>query len=697
MPITTIPGFQIKYLLVFQYFLEIFSIFPINYYFTGMIRLLGLLILFPLLATGQMPTKENRYLDSLQKVAQNKSLGDSSRAQANYFISGFFSKTDIKQARWYLKEANKLAKAYPFLLAGEPFYEATFLPDDDERGLILYKKADSLLSKFTTDEAYLFRSKIWLNYASVLQLNDKQTEAVNTIISKSIPLTKKGKGDILLYFMYADLATLLSNIGQNKQSKSYFSMAIEGLKKAKSKSSRVAAVYIDASSTLCLLKEYKEAAAMLDEAHKRLVPFPESPINSHFYAAESMYLNRTSNYKKALISADKGLALATELHTEYINHALLLEKLESFRKLNNYRAAEKVFKELQKDETFQLLSNVRRNAYKTIAEVYAADKQFPNAYFWMEQYSRLNDSISESNIKKEIYEMEVRFRNQENLHNISMLKSQKAKAEYSAENNRLMSWLLAAAVLFFLLLLFLVLLNYQKSRRLAQQEKISYKQQLKELAQQEQLQVSSAVIEGEERERKRMARDLHDGLGGLLAGVRLHLSALFQKSGSPSLETKTAIIGQVDSSLNELRRIAKNMMPETLIKFGLERAILDLCMSCSTPDLKIEFQSFGIQEDLPEKTQIMIYRIIQEILANAIRHASASTIMLQCSQNENIFLITAEDDGKGFDTNHVIPTAGMGLENIKARVEYLNGKLDLDSAPNEGTIINIELDVCKTS
>ena len=126
-----------------------------------------------------------------------------------------------------------------------------------------------------------------------------------------------------------------------------------------------------------------------------------------------------------------------------------------------------------------------------------------------------------------------------------------------------------------------------------------------------------------------MARDLHDGLGGLLAGVRLHLSALFQQTSAPASATKTAIISQVDSSLTELRRIAKNMMPETLIKFGLERAILDLCMSYSAPEMKIEFQSFGIQKDLPEKTQIMIYRIIQEILANAVRHASASTIMIQ--------------------------------------------------------------------
>jgi signal transduction histidine kinase len=93
----------------------------------------------------------------------------------------------------------------------------------------------------------------------------------------------------------------------------------------------------------------------------------------------------------------------------------------------------------------------------------------------------------------------------------------------------------------------------------------------------------------------------------------------------------------------------------------------------------------------------MIYRIIQEILANAVRHASASSIMLQCSQNGDVFLITAEDDGRGFEFDAQGAAPGMGMSNIKNRVEYLNGKLELNSIINEGTVINIELDVCSTS
>lgn len=663
-----------------------------------MIRILFFLVFFPLLTLGQPPLDQNHYRDSLQSVVQNKQLGDSSRAQANYFLSSHYGKNDVAKAKAYLKDANKLAKKYPYLLAGAPFYEAYMLPDGDDRTLILYKKADSMLAKFPTTAAYIFRSKVWLNYASNLQFQDKQVEMVDIILNKAIPLAIKGKDNILLSYMYADLATSMSNIAQHEQAATYYLKAVEGLKNVKSKSSRIPSVYIAAASSFCQSDKFKQAGIMLAEANKRLLPYPKSTAYPEYYTVESIYLNGISKPKEAIKSAEKGLALAKELQMDYLITGLLFEKMHSFKLLNDYKAAEKIFNELRDEKTFQSFSNSRKWAYKLIAEAYAGGKQFPKAYYWMQQYNEINDSISNSQLNNQINELEARYRSQENLNKITVLKSQKDEAEFRAENNRLMNWLFATAGLFFLVLLLLVILNQRQSRQLASQEMISYQQQLKELAQQKQLQVSSALIEGEERERKRIARDLHDGLGGMLAGTKLHLAALLQQSEhSESGEKGAAIIEQIDHTLSELRRIAKNMMPETLVKFGLERAILDLCISSATPRLKIDFQSFGIREDLPEKTQSMIYRIIQEILSNAIRHASASTIMIQCSQNENIFLITAEDDGNGFDIDSEKNKTGMGLDNIKNRVEYLNGRLDLSSTLQEGTVINIELDVYKAS
>ncbi|MNR31036.1 Sensor histidine kinase ComP [compost metagenome] len=135
------------------------------------------------------------------------------------------------------------------------------------------------------------------------------------------------------------------------------------------------------------------------------------------------------------------------------------------------------------------------------------------------------------------------------------------------------------------------------------------------------------------------------------------------------------------------------MMPENLLNFGLKTALKDLCETLMTNSTKIDFQAFEIDGPIPEQTQITIYRIVQEMLANAIRHAQATKILLQCSKNGHMFFITQEDNGKGFDLNSTHAENGTGLNNIRNRVGFLKGKMEIESTINEGTIINIELHV----
>lgn len=130
-------------------------------------------------------------------------------------------------------------------------------------------------------------------------------------------------------------------------------------------------------------------------------------------------------------------------------------------------------------------------------------------------------------------------------------------------------------------------------------------------------------------------------------------------------------------------------MPESLVQSGLETALKDLCDEASTPGLKVSFQAFNIMKPFPQQMQLMIYRIIQELIYNAVKHAGASKIMVQCSCSENMFFITVEDNGSGF-TPDSIPDTGQGLKNIRSRLKLLKGKMDIESSP-EGTNVNIEL------
>lgn len=240
--------------------------------------------------------------------------------------------------------------------------------------------------------------------------------------------------------------------------------------------------------------------------------------------------------------------------------------------------------------------------------------------------------------------------------------------------------LLALSLLIFLFIIF------RKNKKINEQR-------INDIKQKEELSLTKAILDGEERERERIARDLHDGLGGMLAGVKINFSTWSSSHLNPEKDQEFyKILGQLDSSVSELRHVARNLMPESLLNFGLETALLDLCEFYNRKNLEIDFQAIDIDKKLPLNIQLNIYRIVQELLANAIKHAEASNILLQCSQSHENFLITIEDNGKGFDKNIENITKSMGLRNLKNRVNYLKGKMEINS-DDQGTAINIELNI----
>ncbi len=150
----------------------------------------------------------------------------------------------------------------------------------------------------------------------------------------------------------------------------------------------------------------------------------------------------------------------------------------------------------------------------------------------------------------------------------------------------------------------------------------------------------------------------------------------------------------LDSSIKEMRRVAHNMMPEALVKFGLDTALKDLCSDTQQSGaLEVRYQSISMENaNVDQTTAITIYRIIQELINNVMKHAGARTAIVQVSKTNGAINITVEDDGKGFDSSMLDKSRGIGWSNIQSRVEFLKGKLDVQSAPGKGTSVHIELD-----
>jgi len=213
-------------------------------------------------------------------------------------------------------------------------------------------------------------------------------------------------------------------------------------------------------------------------------------------------------------------------------------------------------------------------------------------------------------------------------------------------------------------------------------------QRIKELEQEKQITAAQSLLEGETTERARLSRDLHDGLGGMLSVAKLKMTSMRGNMTIPeeNVLAFNSAIDLLDTSIKELRRVAHNLMPESLMKYGLNAALSDFCLSTD----KVKYHFYGIDRRPDEKTEIATYRIINEVVNNALRHSEAANINVQLLIDESRLHVSVEDDGKGFDPAIAEAGGGNGLRNIRSRVTSLNGKIEIFTSPGKGTEVNVE-------
>ena len=269
---------------------------------------------------------------------------------------------------------------------------------------------------------------------------------------------------------------------------------------------------------------------------------------------------------------------------------------------------------------------------------------------------------------------------------IAQLEADRKLQQLSIQKKNMLNYILISGAVVLLVVSLLSYRNYKQKQKLQQQR-------IAELETQQQLTATEAVLKGEEQERTRLAKDLHDGLGGMLSGIKYSFNNMrgnlvMTPDNAQAFERS---MDMLDSSIKEMRRVAHNMMPEALMKLGLQQALQDYCdgLSESQPfALNSEFH--GLDKRMEPATEIVVYRIVQELLNNTVKHSGATTILAQVIRNDNSLSITVEDNGKGFNMDDATIDRGMGLKNIQSRVDYLKGQIDIKSAEGKGTSVHID-------
>jgi signal transduction histidine kinase len=337
--------------------------------------------------------------------------------------------------------------------------------------------------------------------------------------------------------------------------------------------------------------------------------------------------------------------------------------------------------------------------YSTLAQVYLSLSEcskikgdFKNALLYHESYAAYRDSVESIDQKILSAKMDAAYQKEQRQNEINSLKSNEEILKLQTENRFYWIVFLGLLLLLALALFFVWRNNAKRNLAITKQQIQINESRIRELEQQAQMVAMDAIIKGEQNERSRVAQDLHDGVGSLLSGVKLSLSAM---KGNMIISEEMAnaferSIMQLDNAIAEMRRVAFNMMPEALVKYGLVDATKNFCADINTSNqLKVIFEAINFDVTLDKSKEVIAFRIIQELVNNAIKHSAGTQAIVQLSSSDNWVSLIVEDNGKGLSdgANNV---KGMGLESLNNRVQYLKGKMDVRSETGSGLSVLIE-------
>lgn len=362
-------------------------------------------------------------------------------------------------------------------------------------------------------------------------------------------------------------------------------------------------------------------------------------------------------------------ALPNQFYDLYIDASNNIGKL--YAKLKDYENAKKILTTVHINAIQWENLEAQKRVLNTLRWVYKQTGDFKNAYALMTQLQRVENELLISQNKAQVNELEVQYE--------TLKKEQEINRQKTQKRNILIGFL---TVLIPLLGLFYV--YYQKLKTQSKlnktQEEVN-QQKVTALLKDQELKLIKASIKGEEKERKRIAQELHDSIGGNLATIKLQLP-----------KEQATIINQIDETYNQVRDLSHNLMPKKFNNSGFTSLISEYIHTvekASKETISLHIHPEEEVNNINENLKVELYKIIQELLTNALKHAKASQIDIHITQLDNEIKLLFEDNGVGFDMHEL--KDGIGFQNIKDRLKKINGTMHVDAYPNRGTVIDIDV------
>lgn len=543
------------------------------------------------------------------------------------------------------------------------------------------------------------RVRLWGSYGALMQREGNADAYVEILLDKVIPMAKRIGDSTLMGNNYQNVAMALMNLREYEKANQNYEKAISLLEGRADAEEQRLTLYVNAARNALFDNDHQKSRKYLDAADSLTSLVRYSSYMPMYHTVTGSYWAAVKSFDKARIHFDKGLAAAKAQQNEDMLATLLFDQFLAFKANRQYVSAQQKLLEVLPYIQQKPSAKNKQMVYYNLATTASELEQYQEAVRWYEAYKNLTDTIAADEGKERILELETKYQAKERENELLQVKTASQQQQLSLQKTRVLAGVLLLIIIVLAILGFTWYTTLKSKRKLATQKELLLQEELKNHRQQEKLNLYNAMLQGEERERSRIARDLHDGLGGMLASVKLKLSAVANTVGKHERNEESTmdlytIIHQLDHSASELRRLARNMMPESLLYMGLEAALGDLCHAMAHPRMQVNFQATDLHKNYQQSFLIAVYRIVQELLANVIKHSEATEVWVHCTQENDQFYIMVEDNGKGFDPkDDLLNKKGMGISNIRNRIELLNGQLEIDSSLGKGASFHIQLTV----
>ena len=607
-------------------------------------------------------------------------------------VAKYFENIDSAAAWKYYRIAKQLAEKENSTLSKIKILElegVLYTKNNPAKAYTLYKQAIDQCKNLKNDTAVKkYEASLINNVGVISYLNGDYEGAVQSFIEAVKIYEQYDISNGNLIPTLANISTTYGELNYPSKAKEYSIAAVKYAEKY-GNSRLKATSYINLGNNLLDLGKLDSGLAVIRHALD-LTMITGNQYDLYLcYTNIGIYFDKSNKGDSSLYFFKKALPLAKSINSPFDISACINRIVNIEIGNKNYTESKRLLDSAEViNKTFGFRDN-EKDWYQLMSEFYRRTNNMEAAIISLKKYDELKDSLLNESRFKRIDFLEERYQSEKKQNAISELEREQKIQQLYLRQKSILNYILIGA-LAIVLLLGLLLYNNYKQKQILQQKKIS------ELEKDKQLMAVDAMLKGQEEERSRLAKDLHDGLGGMLSGVKYSLNnmkdnliitpdnmAVFERS-----------LDMIDASIKELRRVAHNMMPEMLIKFGLDEALKEYSNSVTAAGrLTVKYQSFGMKDRLDSSVEIIAYRIVQELLTNVLKHAVATEVLVQLIKEENRLNILVEDNGKGFDTSMLENSKGAGWTNIRSRVDYLKGRLDINSEINKGTSVSIEFNL----